>query len=91
MKDNRQTDSTIAVLLRGEASKKVEEAIFAIDGLAKSIFFVAADGELVDEKAISIIELAKVIEEKVSEIRELTIDDLAEFVELIDNRLYPMK
>jgi len=86
MSSREKRENNIAVLLRRETSKKVEEAVFSIDGLAKAVFFIVAEGEIVEEKILALMELARAIEAQASEIRELTIDDRAEFVELVGDR-----
>ena len=81
-------EKTFGVLLRNGASEQVENATYGIDGLARAIFFLAAEGELVDEKIIALMELAKAIEEKAAKIMEVAVNgDRTEVVEIEDGRI----
>ncbi|WP_292657989.1 hypothetical protein [Nitratifractor sp.] len=83
MNDNRKAEKDYGILLRGNATRTVEKAVFGIDALAKCIFYiVTGDDGIDDEKLGVLMELSIALEDRAKEIKELTVN--GEEVEVVE-------
>ena len=82
MNDNRKAEKDYGVLLRGDATRTVEKAVYGIDALAKCILYiVTGDDGIDDEKLGVLMELSIALEDRAKEIKELTVS--GEEVEIV--------
>ena len=86
MNNNRKVEKDYGVLLRGDATRTVEKAVFSIDALAKSIGYIVTGSDSIDTEQLSVVmELAIAIEDRAKEIKELTVNgEEVEIVEIED-------
>ena len=88
MNDNKNRKTELAVVLRHDALKEIEQAVFAVDGMAKAIRRLAGSDEVMDdEMSLALQHLSEAIQEKAATIQRRTFDSGAEFIKLAGDRI----